>query len=68
MWILEKARPDMLCQTWHLGQSVGHVVHFGAFEARNVDALFFMLGWDRCGCHKMRTGTRYAKHMFLHPM
>jgi hypothetical protein len=24
--------------------SVGHVVLFGAFEVRNVDALFFMFG------------------------
>jgi hypothetical protein len=27
----------------HLVGSVGHVVHFGASAAQNVDALFFML-------------------------
>jgi hypothetical protein len=31
----------------HLVGSAGHVVHFGPFGEQNVDALFFVLGWDR---------------------
>jgi hypothetical protein len=32
--------------------SVGHVVLFGASGPRNVDALFFMLRWDRDTLHQ----------------
>jgi hypothetical protein len=52
----------------HLVGSKGHVVHFGASRARNVDASFFMLEWERCGFHKQCAGTRYAKLVFLHPL
>jgi hypothetical protein len=34
----------------------------------NINALFFMLMWDRCGFHKTCAGTRYAEHIFLHPV
>jgi hypothetical protein len=27
----------------------GHVVHSRATEVRNIDALFFMVGWDEYG-------------------
>jgi hypothetical protein len=36
-------------------------------RARNVDALFFTLGWNRYGFHKRHTGTSYAKLVFFHP-
>jgi hypothetical protein len=49
-------------------RSVGHVVHSGAIGARSVDALFFMLMWDRYRFHKKRVGTRYAELVFLHPV
>jgi hypothetical protein len=45
---------------------VGHVVHSSASGPQNVDALFFLFGWDRYGFHKKRTGTRYAELLFLH--
>jgi hypothetical protein len=48
--------------------SAGHVVYASASTARNVDALFFMLGWDRYGLHEKYTGTRYAELVFLHPV
>jgi hypothetical protein len=46
--------------------SVGHVVYSGATGARNIIALFFILGWDLYGFHKKRARTRYAELVFLH--
>jgi hypothetical protein len=42
----------------------GHVMHFGASGARNVDALFFKLMWDPYGFHKKRAETHYAELLF----
>jgi hypothetical protein len=36
--------------------SVGHIVHFGVSGVRNIDTLFFMLGWDRYGLTKSASG------------
>jgi hypothetical protein len=41
-------------------------VHFGASQVQNVDALFFVLGWDRYGFHKNNVETRYAERVFLY--
>jgi hypothetical protein len=47
---------------------VGHIVHSGAFVMQNIDATFFMLGWDRYRFHKKLIGTRYVKLVFFHPV
>jgi hypothetical protein len=48
--------------------SAGHVVQSGVSEARNIDALFFVLRWDWYGFDKKCTRTHYAELMFLHPL
>jgi hypothetical protein len=45
---------------FHSVGSVGHVVHCIASEMRNIDALFFMLGWEWYIFKKKRFGTCYA--------
>jgi hypothetical protein len=52
----------------HLLGSAGHVPDFGASGAPIVDALFFLLRWDRYGFHKMHAGTCYVELPFLHPV
>jgi hypothetical protein len=44
----------------------GHLLHSGALGPQNINALFFMLGWDWYRFHKKRTMTHYAKLVFLH--
>jgi hypothetical protein len=46
---------------------MGHVVHSGASEARNIDALFIMLQVGSLRYDKKRVGTCYAEIVFLHP-
>jgi hypothetical protein len=46
--------------------SAGHIMYSGASGARNVDTLFFMLGWDRNGFDKKCIGTPYAELLFLY--
>jgi hypothetical protein len=47
---------------------IGHVVHSGVSGPRNVDPLFFLLGWDWYGFDKKQVGRCYAELVFLHPV
>jgi hypothetical protein len=59
--------PDAEFLFLHLVVSTGQVTHSGASGAQNVDAMFFMLGWDWCSFHKNCVGTSYIKLVLLHP-
>jgi hypothetical protein len=46
----------------------GHIVHSGVSGARNINAIFFILGWDRYGFDKKHAEASYTKIVFLHPV
>jgi hypothetical protein len=50
----------------HPVRYAGHVVHSSVSREKNLDGLFFMLGWDRYEFHKKRVRARYAELVFLH--
>jgi hypothetical protein len=52
----------------HSVGSAGHVVHFIASGAQDVNAPFSLLGWDRYGLHKKGVVTHYVELYFFHPM
>jgi hypothetical protein len=65
--IFIKARLDTLHRTcvFYLVGFAGHVVHSGASGARNVDALYFMLGGSGAVFIKKCTWTYYPELVFF---
>jgi hypothetical protein len=52
----------------HFVRSGRHIAHSGVSGAQNVNALFFIIVWARCGSHKRRAGMCNAELVFLHPV
>jgi hypothetical protein len=68
--IPEKTHRDTLHQIlfFHPGGDAGHIVHSSASGVRNIDTIFFLLGWELYGCQKKCGGTHDAELVFLHPV
>jgi hypothetical protein len=47
---------------------VGDTVHSIVSRVRNIDALFFMLGWGWYRFYKKHVITRYGELVFFHPV
>jgi hypothetical protein len=52
----------------HPVRTVGLVLHSCASRARNIDTLYFLLGWYRYVFDKYHVGISYANLVFLHPV
>jgi hypothetical protein len=63
-----KACWKMLHQTCVFASSgiCGSIVHSSESTVQNVDAVYFMLGWDQNGFLKRCARTRYAELIFSH--
>jgi hypothetical protein len=48
------------------GRSTCHIVHFPAYKARNIGAIFFDVMWARCCFRRNHAGTRYTELVFQH--
>jgi hypothetical protein len=53
---------------FHPVGSGGHVVLSDVTGEQNIDAIFFMFRWTRCGFHKKHARTRYTELEFLHQL
>jgi hypothetical protein len=70
VWIRQKPRRGKLHQNCVFASSwiCGSLSAFRCFRDEKCQHAFFMLGWDQIGFEKKRARTRYAEHVFLHPV